>query len=268
MDRSIQIQEFKFLENSDYEEFNEDIYKKICKLSFKKYKAYSEIAHSDVNLKFNCQEINCFQYDFETSNLNKLCSENYEGDYFANIVFHDNKISYDFISFEDLFENLIEYKSRYYPIINMIHIPGCNTAHCTVYILDKLKNKAYLIDPNGDVITYYTQYFEDTEVIRFHFHMGIKKIFEQIGYEYVPSLELGLSKSINTENYEVNHKPFFEGYCVAYSFIIADLCIMLENYNKEMKDILNKVYNLQNYQKNNLINRYHSYVHSMVSAIF
>lgn len=267
MENPILIPEFKYLESKDYEYFDEKVYEEFCKMSFAKYQFFSELVHSDINLKHKCNYINCFQYDWNTTNITKLCEEKYENDYFSKILFHDDKISFDFISFEDLFENLTECKSRYYPIINMIHIPGLESAHCTLFILDKKNNKAFLFDSNGDIMTYYANYFENVDITRFHFHMVIKKLFEQIGFDYIPSLELGISKSINKINYETNHKNFFKGFCMAYSFLVADLCVMSDNNNKEIKDILDKIYKLNDFNKNNLINRYHSYVHSIISAL-
>ena len=256
-----------FLKNDDYNQFTESMYKKISSLSFKDYKKYATLVHNQQNYKFTCNKISCFKYDFLDSNLNLLCEEKYKNDYFSHIIFQDNSILIDFINFEDLFNNLLNIKTRYYPIINMIHLPCSNTGHCTIFILDKHTTKVYLLDSNDDVINYYAKYFEDNELTRFHFHNSIKNLFSLCGFDYVPNLELGISKSINYKNNEINQKNFFKGYCMAYSFLFVDLFLYEENQNLEYKDIVKKIYNLTNYERNEMINRYHSYFYNILECL-
>ncbi len=256
-----------FLKDDDYNEFTESMYNKFIKLTFKDYKKYASLVHNQQNYKFNCKKILCFKYDFTNMELNSICEEKYTNDYFSHIIFQDNSILIDFINFEDLFDNLLNVKTRYYPIINMIHLPSTNIGHCTIFILDKETTKVYLLDSNDDVVNYYAKYFDDADITRYHFHNAIKNLFSIIGFDYVPNFELGISKSINYKNKEINQKNFFKGYCMAYSFLFVDLFLYEENQKLEYKDIINKIYSLSTYDRNEMINRYHAYFLNILQCL-
>lgn len=255
--------EFSYLEHEKYCEFNENIYNIVKCTEMCKYQQYLINKYSEYELSYNCSTINNFQYKFNTDKLEFICTDTYEKNknMFATFIFQDNGFFIDFVDFCDLADNLQKTISRYYPIITAISIPAFNEYHCAIFIIDKKDKKVYLIDSNGDVINYYGNYFDVPEIIGMHFNNCISELFSYINYKYVSAFHNDITKPINYINEELNEKPFFTGYCVAWSIFFCELFLAQNNQYQDITNIMNPVYKMTNYQRNEIINRYHSYLY-------
>lgn len=258
---SVIPKDFSYLEHDEYSEFDEKIYKTIKCTQLHEFQKYLINIYSHYKLSYTCSLINNFQYKFNTDKLELLCTVKYEKDKLGTFIFQDNGFFIDFIEYSDLLDNLEKFTARYYPVLTIISIPGFNEHHCAVFIMDKIEKNVYLVDSNGDVINYYAKYFDEPEIINMHFHNCLTQLFAYVDYKYVSAFYNNITKIINRQNEEVNAKVFFSGYCVAWSIFFSELFLSEKNQCHDIKKIMNEVYQLTNLQRNEIINRYHSYLY-------
>lgn len=258
---SIIPKEFSYLEHDEYSEFDEKIYKTIKCTQLHKFQKYLSNIYSHYKLNYVCSLINNFQFKFETNKLELICTVKYEKDKLGTFLFQDNGFFIDFIDYSDLLDNLEKFTARYYPILTILSIPGFNEHHCAVFIMDKTEKIVYLVDSNGDIINYYAKYFDEPEIINMYFHNCMSQLFGYINYKYIAAFFNNITKTINKQNDEINAKVFFSGYCVAWSIFFSELFLCEKNQYHDIKKIMNEIYKLTNLQRNEIINRYHSYLY-------
>lgn len=154
----------------------------------------------------------------------------------SNISISANSIYHLIIRETDIeFHYLTEIKFKAIPIIFHSDV---KSAHAAILIFED--NKISLLDPN------YNDYYKDNDLLRMH--NILTEYCENLGYQF-HMLKLFV---FNENNNKYNLKPYFDGYCMAWSLF---LCELIQRNND-----INWIKNLNLFDKNELIQIYQDYI--------
>lgn len=259
----IKLHNFDFLNIDDFIGFNEDVYKYISIMNPRKYHKYMNIKYN--NISNDCHEITYYEYKFNNeSQVIELCNDVYEGEFQSYIILHQDGINMNIINLNKLLNNILISKGRYYPLFNIIkYLSNLNTAHATLFIFDKYNKIVYLIDSNGRIT--YSNKYKDKELFKIHFYNFLQNIFSKIDYTVILPSECGINTKLNTNDKVYNFQYFGKGYCTAYSILYAEL-FLLSDDKKNVDDIIKLLTDLNNVDKNELINRYQYYLYLQMKS--
>ncbi len=246
----IPLEEFNFLVCDEFVGFDEKIYDKICKIPYKVLEKYLYQKYKDKVKPIN-KYTDILVYKLSKNNEFELvCDEDYNDDFQCIITIYPEDITLEIIDLVTLIDEINKINHRYYPMVTTINYEIIDkNSHAIILLFDKYTKTAHLIDSNDE-------YGKDPKITEI-----LTRILDFIDYMYIPSNITNFMKPINTYNNEINAQEFFDGYCMAYSILLTEL--FLSSNNEEPNEIINKLIDLKEIDRNELMNRYQYYLHSM-----
>ncbi len=251
----ILMEKFSFLGCDEFVRFDEKIYRKICRAKRSIVEKYLRKKYKKLKQKKIITDIEIFKYN-DKKELEVLDGHLYNGDYNCKIKLYSEHTILEIIDLDILFTNIEKIEHRYHPIITIItdiikHKE--TTCHAVLLLFDKYTKTVHLLDSNNT----YSEHHQITDILQ--------RVFDLYKYDYIPSNITNYMKVINTYNQAINQKKFFRGYCMAYSVLLAELFL---SSDEEIDVITNHLTELSDYDRNELINRYHCYLFKMLYVKF
>ncbi len=228
-------------------------------------------AHLDYNV---CNIDNPWMYIYNNNTMSISLDTNFDNIHKLDdhkrycIIFNDNNVYIKLPQKDILLKNIDKIQSRYYPmefsVINKTKLGSA--AHTISVIFDKKDKQVIIIDSNGDFKNYFAQMFDDPPIARLHFHLAIQLVFNEMDYSYIPLLEQNLDTIFNKQNEEINYLNT-GGYCSQWSLIMCELLMNSDN-NISPNTIIQKIGNMSNFQRNQLINAYSHHLYGQFENSF
>ncbi len=246
----IPLEEFNFLACDEFVGFDEKIYDKICRTPYEVLEKYLNKKYKD-KIKAINKYTDTLVYKLSNNNeLELIWNERYSDDYPCMITIYPEDMTIEIINLVTLIDEINKINHRYYPMVTIINNAIKNqSGHAVLLLFDKYTKTAHLIDSNNE-------YGENTQITEI-----LTKILDLIDYMYIPSNITNFMKPINTYNNEINAQEFFKGYCMPYSIILTELFLITNN--EEPNEIIKKLIDLKEIDRNELMNRYQLYLYIM-----
>lgn len=243
------------LTNTKYE-FTEKIYDDICKIKYSQMNEYLGKMNKNYKLQSN-DEFIIFKYVFHDNSIENITTNYYLDN--QNCPFHidilDESLVCDFLHPESLKLKLTENNKRYYGLELVYNNSTLTTGHSVLFVFDTFLNMSYIIDSN-----YNNDFFDNIVESSNCINEVCKYYSSLIEYDFIDLHSLELAIDLNKRCY--SQKPFFKGYCRAYTLLFQYL-IMTDD-DLDIIELLEKLNSMDIEVIMDMVENFHPIIHKLI----